>query len=120
VAVSKKNRRRIEVAGRPFVWYVCEDRDWPGLVLHVISEDQRFVVTYRLAQRGEPFLIVLGREFPGVPDAGCAWRRFRCPAWEVDGVVTPGGVRRLIEWCLAADKPLVEVDWRNRPLPDTA
>ncbi len=116
MAVRKKNRRRIEVAGRLFVWYVCEDRDWPGLVLHVISQDQRFVVRYRLAQRGEQFLVVRGREFPGVPDAGGAARLFRCPAWEVGGVVTPGGVRRLIEWCLSADKPLVEVNWHNDPL----
>jgi hypothetical protein len=31
-------------------------------------------------------------------------------------VVTPGSVRRLIEWCLSASKELIEVNWTGTPL----
>ncbi len=38
MGVRKKWRRRINVRGRIFIWYVCEDCDSEDLVLHVISE----------------------------------------------------------------------------------
>src|SRR5947209_3185842 len=114
MAVRKKGRRRIEVCGRHFVWYVCEDPDSADTVLHVASEDKRFIVTYHLNQPDPPFLIVLGKEFPSVPGTGGVWRRFLCPAWEHESVMTPGGVRRLIEWCLAPGRSeVIEVNWRR-------
>jgi hypothetical protein len=113
MGVLKKGRHRINVRGRPFVWYVCDDSDSSDKVLHVIAEDKGFIVQYHLGQSGEPLLSVLGHDFPGVPDAGGCRLRFRCPRWETDSVVTPGGVRRLIEWCLSANKELIEVDWRG-------
>jgi hypothetical protein len=116
MGVRKSGRRPIEVLGRTFVWYVCEDSDSCDLVLHVSSEDKAFLVNYHLSQPDEPYLIVLGRDFPGVPDVGGVWRRFRCARWEDDGVVTPAVVRRLVEWCLSSDKELVEIGWRNSPL----
>ena len=116
MGVRKSGRRRIEVAGRLFVWFVREDSDSPDLVLQVICEDKHFLVDYHLARPDEPFLTVVGGEFPGVSEFGGSWRRFRCPRWEADGKVTPRDVRRLIEWCLSTDKVLVEVNWRNVPL----
>jgi hypothetical protein len=80
---------------------------------HIISEDKGFIVPDHLGQSGEPFRIVLGHDFPGVPDAGWCWLRFRCPRWQTGPVVTSGGVRRLIEWCLGANPELVEVNWRG-------
>jgi hypothetical protein len=116
MGVRKSGRRRIEVAGRTFVWYVCDDTDSADRVLHVVSEDKRFLVKYHLAQPGEPFLIVIGRDFPGVAGAGGVWRRFRCPGWEAaDGVVTPIRVRRLIDWCFSPEKAFLDVNWRNIP-----
>lgn len=120
MGVRKSGRRRLDVDGRLFVWYVCDDPDSLGMVLHVVSEDKRFLVTYHLAQPGEPFIIVIGRDFPGVPDAGGVWRRFRCPRWEAtDGVLTPRRVRRLIGWCFSSQKALIEVNWRNTPGGET-
>jgi hypothetical protein len=113
MGIRKKWRRRINVRGRLFIWYVCEDSDSPDLVLHVISEDKQFIVMYHLDQPGNPFLIVIGPEFTGVPNAGGIWRRFLCPRWESDSKVTPATVRSLIEWCLSSDKSLQEVDWRG-------
>jgi hypothetical protein len=95
MGVRKSGRRRIEVAGRSFVWYVCGDPDSLDMVLHVVSEDKRFLVNYHIAQPGEPLLIVIGRDFPGVHDVGGVWRRFRCPRWVpvhsgLDGVMHNG------------------------------
>ena len=82
---------------------------------HIISEDQGFIVLYHLGQSGEPSLIVLGHNFAGAPDAGGSRLQFRCSRWVTGSVVTPGGVRRLIEWCLGANQELVEVNWRGAP-----
>ncbi len=113
MGVRTKWRRRIRVGDRLFIWYVCEDYDSPDMVLQVVSEDKKFIVRYHLGQADDPFLIVIGAEFTGVPDAGGIWRRFLCPRWESNSKVTPASVRSLIEWCLSSDKPLREVDWRG-------
>jgi hypothetical protein len=39
-----------------------------------------------------------------------------CPAFTNVEEVTPGDVRRMIEWCPYEDRDLVEVDWRRREL----
>jgi hypothetical protein len=56
------------------------------------------------------FLIVLGPEFEGLSGAGGSWVRVRCPEWQTGSDVTPGAVRRLIEWCTSPDRELVRVN----------
>ena len=118
MAVKTKGRRKIVVADRPFVWYVGDDRDSNDHILHVVSHDKAFSVNYHLEQPEQiRHLAVVGREFPGLADAGRCWKRVLCPRFEEGGAVTPSGVRRLIEWCLTAERELVEVDYRGQPLP---
>ncbi len=111
MGVSTKNRRKIVVNNRKFVWYICEEWDWYCyLVLHVISEDKHFNIGYPLGQTDQRrHLIVLGKEFPGLKEAGHCWKSVLCPGWETDDVVTPATVRKLIEWCLDSERELVEV-----------
>jgi len=113
MGVSRRGRRTIDIEGRRFVWWVHDDPDSADMLLHVTSLSRSFVVHYHLGLPGEPFLVVKGREFPGAPDAGGCWLRFRCPRWETDEGMTPAGVRRLIEWSLSPDRPLIEVDHRG-------
>jgi hypothetical protein len=113
MGVRKTNRRKLVIDDRLFVWYAAEDSDGPGLILHVISDDKRFIVRYHVAQSGTSFLIVLGPEFGGVTNTGGCWRRFECPKWEDGDAITPSCVRRLIDWCLLPNKEVVEVDWRG-------
>lgn len=116
MGILKKNRRRIVVGERLFLWWVGEiqPEDWIGSALTVASDDKRFLVRYYLGQKiDRRFLVVLGVEFPGLPDAGGSWIRVLCPQWESGPGVRPGNVRRLIDWCLFHDRPLIEVDWRG-------
>jgi len=119
MAISKQGRRRLEVEGRFYVWYVGEDDDSADLILHVMAVDKRLMVRYHLNQPVEPFLTVIGREFAGLADVGGCWRRFRCPRWAASGTVGPGEVRRLIEWCSSPDQPLVEVDYAVHAIGQT-
>ncbi|RYZ78648.1 MAG: hypothetical protein EOP04_29310 [Proteobacteria bacterium] len=118
MSISTKGRRKITVHRRDFVWFVGEDLDWPGgHLLHVISDDKKFIVNYHLGQReGERFLPVKGREFLGLPDAGGCWIYVLYPAWGNDSTITPDSVHRLINWSLNQEKTLVRVDYLGRPL----
>lgn len=121
MGVATKGRRKIDVNGRRFVWYVCEDEDSADLVLHVASQDKRLLVRYHLGQpEGGRVVLVVGPEFGGVPDAGGCHRRFLCPQWEDDGRVTPAAVRRLVLWCQSDGEDRVERDWMGRLITRTA
>ncbi len=112
-----KNRRRIAVANREFIWYVSEDYDSADWILRIASPDKRFVVNFHLGQPLETaFLNVLGREFPGLPGAGSCCLRIRCPKWDTTPAITPATVRRVIEWSLAPKKNPIQVDWMGNPL----
>jgi hypothetical protein len=119
MGIRTKYRRKIIFGGRCFAWYIKEDDDLPNLVLHVLSEDKQFIVQYQLAQAPENlYITVLGKEFYGAMGTGGVWRRFRCPRWDNEnGMVTPGTVRKLLEWCLTESDDIVEVDYLGFPVP---
>lgn len=101
----KTNRRKLTFKDREFLWYVRDDPDSTAKVLHVLSDDKRFVVKYELMQGGKSrpsFVIVVGREFPGLPTAGGSWTRLRCPTWKGDYKIDGKFVHRLLEWCFDA------------------
>ena len=92
MGIAKKYRRKLVIGERLFLWWVREiqPEDWLGPVLTVASDDKRFLVRYYLGQKEEQrFLVVLGPEFPGLPDAGGCWIRVLCPQWESGSSVQP-------------------------------
>ena len=118
MGVATKNRRKIKVGDRGFLWYVAEDvDDFPPTVdgslhaLNILSEDKSFIVRYHLNQVDSErrHITVIGSEFGGSHEAGC-WRRFLSPGWCQESAVTPGIVREIIEWCLASS-PRTAVDY---------
>jgi len=121
MGIATKHRRKINVKGRIFVWYVCEDiENFSLATLHVISEDKRFNVAYSLFQYDtQRHMVVLGKEFPGLAEAGHCWNRVVCPQWEVGRTITPASVRRLIEWSFDSSRHLILVDWTGKPLTKT-
>jgi hypothetical protein len=111
MAVRTKGRRKIMVNQRQFVWYIADDYDSNDNVLHVVSEDKKFIVNYHLGQPEQKrFIATFGSEFPGLPDAGGCWIRVLCPEWEQNSVITPGSIHRLVDWCLNQERELIRVD----------
>ena len=119
MAVRKRSRRKLAVGDRQYVWYVKEDDDSPDHILHVLSDDKQFIVQYRLAQPpSRQYVTVLGKEFPRATGTGGVWRRFRCPRWDSEtGIISSGGVRSLIDWCMETSEETVEVDSAGRAVP---
>ena len=126
MGVALKKKRRIMVGGRAFYWCVKDDPDGPFMKLSVLSPDKKFIVQYALGQSSEqalgwtkdwqpPFVEVVGSEFGGLGPSGMR-RRVRTPTWDEGAGVTPGFVRRFIEWCLDAEKEVVLVDWQGQVL----
>jgi hypothetical protein len=119
MSVRKKGRRRLVVADRVFIWWVCESEPdcWVGEVLTVASEDGHFFVRFYLGQEPERrFLVVQGSEFAGLPDAGRYWIRVECPEWQSGPGIQPSDVRKLIDWSFSPDQPRFRVDYRGQPL----
>ena len=116
MAITTKRRRKIQVNGRQFVWWVAPDDDSSDLLVHICSTDKRFLVHQALGQTGwRRFLVVIGSEFPPLQDAGGCWIRVRTPPWQ-DEIATPGLVREIIEWGLNPSKTVVRVNWLGAPV----
>jgi hypothetical protein len=118
MALAKKYRRRIEVDGRSYLWWVYEDLEACGAtVLRVASEDGAFHVEQGLDQAEDlRHMHVLGSEFPGLQYSDGSLSRLRCPRFHAAAAVKPADVRKLIAWCLDPSKAVVLVDWQGEAL----
>lgn len=91
-------RRKLTVAGHDFLWYVADDIDGQGPVLHLFTADKSLAVTYCLAGArhypGQPALVVAER--------GTVLATTEKPAWGARSVATPAFVREIAEWALAS------------------
>jgi hypothetical protein len=119
MGIAKKRRKKISVEGRIYLWWVQDDRDSNDMVLHVASEDKAFLVKYHLNQPEHTrHIIIMGRRFAGVPEAGGPWVRVLCPLWEDAGIIRPSAIRRLIDWAYDARQTRTRVDWLGRTVQD--
>jgi len=118
MAVSKRQRRRIVVEGKPYVWWIAPDEDAAdALTLTVASERRGLFVRYALAQaEHRRHVSVCGPRFRAVAGCGGSTRRFRCPAFGRVGEVRPADVAQLIRWATDAGEPPTEVDGEGRPV----
>jgi hypothetical protein len=91
-------RRKLSVGEHTFLWYVAEDHDGMGRVLHLFTPDKAWTLQYWLARcRGYPGASVLVASVHGV-------RHFVQPApdWPSCDVATPRFVRQVAEWFIMA------------------
>ncbi len=112
--VRTKGRRKIDVQGRRYVWYVLAgDRDywmrvenggsdwaWETPFLHIISEDKRLILTIPL-NAPTPYAVSKGREFQGKQTSGC-WERYVLP-FDIPESITPRFVAEVIEWTVSGN-----------------
>lgn len=115
MAIAGKNRRKITISDQHYIWFVRDDGEYSGIgsiaTLHVIANDKNLVVAYPIHQIGAHNLIALKTLKVGehtIADGIC--RHVECPGWEADKPITPGIVRKLIQWCLQ-DKEHVDVNY---------
>src|SRR5262245_6860287 len=96
MAARKKWRRKITVQGQRFLWYVDEDRDGMGRVLHLFAPDKSLVVTYWLE---------CNRAYPGNSALVVSIHGVRqvirdAPDWDRRAVATPAFVAEVGHWLL--------------------
>jgi hypothetical protein len=122
MGVARRGRRRIEVDGVEYLWWVAVDDDcytYPGAVaLNVVSTDKQFVVRYHLGQpRVMRHVTVLGSVFRTIDCSG-PWCRFRAPEFGSSTRISPGDVADFVRWCLGGTDAIVEVDYNGNVLKD--
>jgi len=102
MAARKTWRRTITVQGHRFLWYVADDPDGMGRVLHLFTPDKALVATYWLECK---------RSYPGNPALMIAKSGVRqiirdAPDWAPRSVATPGFVAEVARWM---------VQWQDQP-----
>nr|WP_294861585.1 hypothetical protein [uncultured Fluviicola sp.] len=97
MAISKKQKRTITVDEKTYLWWVFDETDqtaFDNTQIKLISEDQSHYIQYGLEQEDENRRVVIGLQNAGV------LIQLECPKFEDEqGIITPAGIRKLIEWC---------------------
>jgi len=96
MGARKKWRRKLTVREQQFLWYVSEDPDGMGRVLHLFTPDKSLVVKYWLECM---------RAYPGnsplvVSERGVRQIIKEAPNWARRDVATPWFVAEVAEWLL--------------------
>jgi hypothetical protein len=110
LAVNSKGKRKVNVQGRQYIWYVADsvtavpeqgfvEDEVPARYIHIVSANKRFIIHYRLPQSGDQsaLLLVDGPDFPRAPGE----KQVEVPRWRHDSKLYPTAdfIRRLIGWC---------------------
>ena len=90
-------RRKLSVGHHDFLWYVADDCDGMGRVLHLFTPDKRWALQYWLGRSCIAGASVLVASVGGI-------RHFVQPApdWPACNVATPAFVRQVAEWFIVA------------------
>lgn len=104
VSARTKRRAKFDFHGRPFVWWVDNDR-W----LRIASLDKRFVVAFPLGRAvdGPTILVVHGQEFLGLRSST---RPIYLVVPEPTGKSMGAWVEQLLNWSFNPSHELVETD----------
>ncbi|WP_126652197.1 hypothetical protein [Chryseobacterium aureum] len=98
MAISKKNKSRVSVDGKEYLWWVFDEYDqteFDGLQIKAVCSDQTHFIKYGLQQNLDNSKLVL------------ALKNYRKlvhlslpPKFENNqGVITRTGIKRMIKWC---------------------
>ena len=108
MAVTHKNRRKIDVNRRQFFWSL-HDEDVNQL--HIVSDDKRLNLRYgwqHSVPPGERYVDVLGPGFNGLPPDLHGWVRVKAPDWpDATYAGSPSFVRKVILWALEAKRQVI-------------
>ena len=113
MAVAKKNRRKIIVSDKRYVWYVALDDDSPYHILNIVSEDKALIISCPLKTETS-YIISKGNVFQNKKTDG-VWNRFLLP-FIVPEIVTPEFVSEVILWATQSENAK-ETKWNGKDVP---
>ena len=113
MGLATKRRRKIDVDGNIYVWYVAPDDDSAYNVLNIVSEDKNYVLTVPLLAPTD-YIISKGRVFQGNRTSGI-WERYRLLV-SLPDTITPGFVARIIKWAVNGESA-EKASWDGKLIP---
>ena len=95
MSIRTKGRRKIIVGDQTYIWYVTLDDDSPYIILHIVSDDKRLILSCPL-QTKIAYVISKGRIFQAKGTNG-VWNRYLLP-FDIPEIITPSFVEKVIVW----------------------
>ena len=97
MAISTKNKNRIIVVGKEYIWWVFDETDqteFDGIQVKIVCYDQTHFIKYGLQQSDNNRKIVLSlRDYAKLV-------HLESPKFENEkGIITKRGIDRIIKWC---------------------
>ncbi|KAA0127310.1 hypothetical protein FY557_13075 [Chryseobacterium sp. SN22] len=98
MAISSKNKRRVSVGNKEYLWWVFDEYDQTeldGIQVKAVCSDQTHFIKYGLQQKPDDRKLVL------------AWENYTKlvhlsspPVFEDnEGIISTAGVKEMIQWC---------------------
>lgn len=98
MAISNKRKKRVEIEGKEYLWWVFEEIDqteFDGIQVMAVNSDQSMFLKYGLQQQEDNRKIVMSfRDYKKLVHISSP------PKFEnEEGIITKSGIIRLINWC---------------------
>lgn len=98
MAISKKNKSRIYVDDKEYLWWVFDEQDqteFDGLQIKAVCSDQTHFIKYGLQQNEDNRKVVLAlKHYTKLVHLSSP------PKFEnEEGIITKSGINRMIKWC---------------------
>ncbi len=114
MAVSLKNKRRIMVEGKKYVWSVGIDYDSPYFLCNIAACDKSIILSIPL-KTNVCYIINKGPYFQD-KEIGGIWKRYEIP-FAIPDTITPSIISQIIHWVTEGrDAKLIEYDGYDVPL----
>lgn len=98
MAISRKNKNRVTVGGKEYLWWVFDEYDqttFDGIQIKAVCSDQTHFIKYGLQQEEDDRKLVLAlKDYTQLVFLSSP------PKFEDSkGIITKSGIIRMIEWC---------------------
>lgn len=98
MAISKKNKSRVNIDGKEYLWWVFDEFDqtvFDGIQIKAVYSDQTHFLKYGLQQLESDRKVVIAlRDYTKLVHLSSP-SKFE----NEDGIITKSGIARMIKWC---------------------
>ncbi len=113
MAVRAKNKRKIVVENRLYVWHIGLDCDSPYNILHIVAEDKSLILACPVKTETS-YIISKGTIFQNLKTTGI-WTRYVLP-FDIPEAITPKFVSEVILWATKCENA-IEIQWNGKDVP---